>query len=215
MLDRFVWFKQSGYLWRGEGLTVYIDPWGVTQPDPADVLFLTHAHFDHFSPEDIQRVRKEGTKIVAPRDVADELTGDITVVAPGDSLEVAGVRAQVVPAYNIAEDRLEFHPRANGWVGYVLTLGPNTYYHAGDTDHLPELEAISADVAFLPVGGTFTMDAVQAAGLAKTLRPQLAVPMHYGYVAEAGSPSDAERFATEADPVKVQILTPENPFEQQ
>jgi L-ascorbate metabolism protein UlaG (beta-lactamase superfamily) len=213
MLDRFTWFKQSAFLWRGDGINVYIDPWAVTTDDPADVVFITHAHSDHFSPEDIERVRKDGTKIFAPRDVAQELSGDVTPLAPGDTIDVTGIKGQAVPAYNTAEDRLEMHPKANNWVGYVLTLGGSTYYHAGDTDHVPELSDVSADVAFVPIGGTYTMEAPEAAGLVKAIKPQLAVPMHYGFV--VGSPSDAELFAKEADPIKVEILTPENSFERQ
>ena len=148
---------------------------------------------------------------MAPRDIARELSGDVTPVRPGDSLDVHGIKVQAVPAYNTREERLQMHPKANAWVGYILTLGPNTYYHAGDTDHAPELSAIRADVAFLPIGGTYTMDPAEAAGLAKAISPQVAVPMHYGFV--VGSPSDAERFAKEADPVTVQTLTPTNPFE--
>jgi len=212
MLERFTWFKQSAFLWRGEGLTVYIDPWEVTTEDVADVIFITHAHYDHFSKDDIDKVRRDGTKILAPRDVAQELSGDVTVVRPGDALEVGGVKVQTVPAYNTAEERLEMHPKANEWVGYVLSLGSNTYYHAGDTDHLPELSRVRADVAFLPIGGTYTMDSTEAAGLAKAISPRVAVPMHFGFV--AGTPADAERFAKEADPVAVQILSPEHPFEQ-
>jgi L-ascorbate metabolism protein UlaG (beta-lactamase superfamily) len=211
MLDRFVWYRQSSYRWRGDDRVVYIDPWGITDPQPADAIFITHAHFDHFCMEDIEKVRRDDTKIVAPRDVADELTGDVTAVRPGDSVEAVGIRADVVPAYNTAESRLEFHPRANGWVGYVLRLQDHTYYHAGDTDHLPELEQLSADVTFVPIGGTYTMDPVEAAGLVKVIAPQLAVPMHYGFV--VGSPGDAERFAAEATPVRVETLKPDNPFE--
>jgi len=105
------------------------------------------------------------------------------------------------------------HPKKNNWVGYVITLGANTYYHAGDTDHAPELSKVRADVAFLPIGGTYTMDAVEAAEMAKALGPKLAVPMHFGFV--VGTPSDADRFAKQADPVKVQILEPTNPFEKE
>ncbi len=213
MLDRFTWFRQSAYLWRGDDLTVYIDPWMVTTDDPADAVFITHAHYDHFQHDDIEKVRKTGTKIVAPHDIARELSGDVTPVRPGDSLDVAGIKVQVVPAYNVVKERLQAHPKENNWVGYILTLGTNTYYHAGDTDHIPELESVRADVAFLPIGGTYTMDPGEAAGLAKAISPHLAVPMHYGFV--VGSPSDAERFAKEADPVKVQTLTPVHPFEQQ
>ena len=213
MLTRFTWFRQSAYRFDGEDLTVYIDPWGVTDPTPADVVFITHAHFDHFSTEDLDKIRKEGTKIFAPVDVAEELSGDVVPVQPGDSVQAGSITGQAVPAYNVAEDRLEMHPKANKWVGYVLTLGGNTYYHAGDTDHLPELDEIRTDVAFLPIGGTYTMDAPEAAEMAKALRPKLAVPMHYGFV--VGSPSDADRFAKEADPIKVQILEPTNPFERE
>lgn len=123
MLQAFTWFKQSSYLWRGDGLNVYIDPWEVTVEDPADVIFITHAHYDHYSPEDIERVRHEGTEIVAPRDVARELSGAVTAVEPGDSIQVAGIKVQTVAAYNLVEDRLEAHPKANRWVGYVLNLG--------------------------------------------------------------------------------------------
>ena len=212
MLERFTWFRQSAYLWRGDGLTVYIDPWMVTTDDPADVIFITHAHFDHYQPDDIEKIRKDGTKIVAPHDIARELSGDVTPVSPGDSLNVAGIDVQAVPAYNVVKERLQAHPKENNWVGYILTLGSNSYYHAGDTDHIPELESVRADVAFLPIGGTYTMDPGEAAGLAKAINPQVAVPMHYGFV--VGSPADAERFAKEADPVKVETLTPVHPFEQ-
>lgn len=212
MLDRFVWFKQASYQWRGDGLMVYIDPWGVTRPDPADVIFITHAHYDHFSLEDIERIRKADTRIVAPHDIAQELSGDVLAVRPGDSIDVSGIRGDAVPAYNVSEERLEFHPRANQWVGYVLDLGGHRYYHAGDTDRLPDLDQVRADVAFLPVGGTYTMDVTEAAGLARAIGPELAVPMHYGFV--AGTEGDGQRFADEAAPVPVQLMKPENPFSQ-
>lgn len=211
MLEGFTWYKQSGYRWAGNGLTVYIDPWDVPEgAEPGDAIFLTHAHYDHYSPEDLGRLRKEETVVVAPRDIAAELSGNVVAVAPGDTTEAVGVKAQVVPAYNIVEERLEAHPKANNWVGYVLELGGRSYYHAGDTDHVPELDEVRAGVAFLPVGGTFTMDASEAAGLARAISPDLAVPMHYGF--EIGSPADAERFKAEAAPVPVEILTPERPF---
>ena len=215
MLERLTWFKQSAYLWRGDGIAVYIDPWGVTTPDPADVIFITHAHDDHFVHGDIEKIRTDKTKIVAPRDVAAELSGDVEAVRPGDSDEVAGLRFMAVPAYNVVEDRLENHPKRNGWVGYILTLGDTTYYHAGDTDHAPELNEVRADVALLPIGGAgFTMDGTEAAGLARAITPQLAVPMHYGgFVEGTLGRSEAERFASEAAPVKVEFLTPENPFQ--
>jgi L-ascorbate metabolism protein UlaG (beta-lactamase superfamily) len=189
VLDRFTWFRQSALRWVDDERTIYIDPWGTDEDaPPADLILLTHAH-----------------------DVADLLEGDVTPVAPGQTHQIAGVSFTTVPAYNTNEERLDFHPKANKWVGYVLELGGATYYHAGDTDHAPELDDVKTDVAFLPIGGYYTMEWNEAAGLAKSIAPRIAVPMHYGFV--VGSPSDADRFKEAAAPVEVQTLTPTNPFE--
>lgn len=213
MLEGFTWYKQAGYRWKTDGPTVYVDPWEVTgDPDPADAIFITHAHFDHYSPDDIGRLRKDDTVIVAPQDIAAELTGNVEAVAPGDTVEAAGIKVQAVPAYNIVEERLDKHPKGNDWVGYVLDLGGVTNYFAGDTDALPELESLPAQVAFVPVGGTYTMDAPEAAGLVQKMSPDVAVPNHYGFV--AGSEGDAERFREAASPVRVEILTPQHAFEE-
>ena len=214
MLERITWFRQSALRWRDDQLRVYIDPWGTGDDAlPGDLILITHAHEDHFQPDEIERLRHEGTKLVAPHDVAGMLTGDVTPVRPGQTHEVAGVSFTTVPAYNTREEALEFHPRANDWVGYVLQLGGATYYHAGDTDHAPELDDIRTDVAFLPVGGHFTMDPLEAAGLAKAIGPTLAVPMHYGFV--VGWSSDGKRFRDEAAPVPVELLEPVNAFERE
>lgn len=212
MLEPITWFRQSALRWADGERTVYLDPWGTTADDPpADLVLITHAHQDHFQPDEISRLQGTQTKIVAPHDVAAELSGDVTPVMPGESHEVAGVRFTTVPAYNTREEALDFHPKVNRWVGYIIELGGHSYYHAGDTDHAPELDDVKADVAFLPVGGHFTMDVDQAAGLAKSISPQVAVPFHYGFV--VGSAADGERFRAAADPVKVEVLTPTNPFE--
>jgi L-ascorbate metabolism protein UlaG (beta-lactamase superfamily) len=213
VLDRFTWFRQSAFRYAGDGLTIYLDPWGTTADDPpADLIFITHAHFDHLQPHEIERLSRERTKVVAPRDVAAELSGDVTAVAPGGSYEVAGVRFETLPAYNLAEERLDMHPKSNDWVGYVLELDGHRYYHAGDTDALPELESLRTDVAIVPIGGTYTMDYREAAAFVKAMAPSLAVPMHYGFV--VCSPSHADLFRRAADPVTVEILEPTNPFEQ-
>jgi L-ascorbate metabolism protein UlaG (beta-lactamase superfamily) len=213
VLQRFTWFRQSAMRYAADGLTLYIDPWGTTVDDaPADVILLTHAHSDHYQPHEIERLRKQETKIVAPKDLADELRGDVTSVAPGETLEAAGVNIHTVPAYNIVEERLDMHPQANGWVGYLIELEGRTYYHAGDTDALPELERLRTDVAMVPIGGTYTMDWREAAGFVKRMTPQLAVPMHFGFV--VGSPTHADSFRDEVAPIPVEVLRPTNPFEQ-
>jgi L-ascorbate metabolism protein UlaG (beta-lactamase superfamily) len=213
MLEGFTWFRQSAMRYAGDGLTLYIDPWG-TGPDdaPADLILITHAHDDHLQPGEIEALSDAETKVVAPRDVAKELSGDVTAVGPGEAHEIAGVRFETVPAYNVVEERLDMHPKANAWVGYVLEVGGRRYYHAGDTDALTELESLATDVAMVPIGGTYTMDPREAAGFVKALKPQLAVPMHFGFV--VGSPSDAALFEKEAAPVRVEVLEPTNPFEQ-
>ncbi len=213
MLERFTWFRQSAFRWTDGERTVYIDPWGTGEDElPADLILITHAHSDHLQPDEIARLSTSATKIVAPHDVANGLSGDVTPVAPGESHQVAGVHVETVPAYNIVEGRLGAHPRERRWVGYVLQLGDATYYHAGDTDHLPELEDVHADAAFLPIGGDpATMDPSDGAALAKAIGPQVAVPMHFGFL--VGSARDGERFRELADPVKVEIMTPQNPFE--
>lgn len=214
MLDGFTWYKQSAYRWKGEKLVLYIDAWGLTGDlPPADLILITHAHGDHYSKDDIGRVKNSKTVVVAPADIAKELTGNIKSIKPGDRMEAAGVKIEAVPAYNIHPDRLENHPKKNNWVGYVLQLGGNTYYHAGDTDHLPELERIRTDVAFLPIGnGGYVMTVDEAAALAKAMKPKLAVPMHYGFFPGVGVASDGDRFKRAASPVEVKVLTPVQPF---
>jgi len=213
MLDRLTWFRQAAFRWRDDERCIYIDPWGTPDDaEPADLILITHAHHDHFQPDEIARLSTGSTKLVAPHDVAAHLSGDVTPVAPGESHEVGGLSLTTVPAYNTREEALDFHPKANRWVGYVLELGGRSYYHAGDTDALPELESLATDVAMIPIGGTYTMDYRQAAGLVKAMRPQVAVPMHFGYV--VCSPSHADLFRKEAAPIRVEALEPTNPFEQ-
>ena len=183
MLERFTWFRQSAMRYRADGLTVYIDPWGTTEDEPpADLILITHAHEDHLQPDEIARLRTATTKVVAPPDVAKEIAGDVTPVAPGESHEAAGVHFETVPAYNIVEDRLDKHPKANRWVGYVLELGGSTYYHAGDTDALPELESLDDRCR----DGADRRHVHDGCGGGRRARArdvaQLAVPMHYGSV---------------------------------
>ena len=213
MLDKFTWYKQSAYKWKGNGVTMYIDPWGLRDTEePADVIFITHAHADHFEPSDIAKIHKGSTQMVAPKDVAEKLKGNVKAVKPGDSGEVAGIRYEAVHAYNTAQHRLQMHPKANNWVGYILNLEGRRYWFSGDTDPNPDIEKIKTDVALVCIGGDpYIMGPSEAAGLVKKIHPELAVPNHYGFV--VGEESFGEQFAREAAPVKVQLMKPVNAFE--
>ena len=214
MLENFIWYKQSAFRFKGERLVMYIDPWGL-QGDlpPADLVIITHAHGDHYSNDDIARVKAAKTVFVAPADVAKELSGNVKPVRPGERIDAAGVKLETVPAYNIVPERLANHPRANNWVGYLMQLAGRTYYHAGDTDHLPELDKIKTDVAFIPIGnGGYAMGVEEGAALARAMKPKLAVPMHYGFFPGVGVEADGARFKRLASGVEVTILKPVNDF---
>lgn len=214
MLDAFTWYQQSAFRWKGERLVLYIDPWGLGGDlPPADLVLITHAHGDHYSTDDLARIRAPKTVFVAPADVAKELSGNVRAVRPGERVDAAGLKLETVPAYNSKPDRLEAHPKKNNWVGYILTLDGRTYYHAGDTDHNPELEQIRTDVAFLPIGdGGFVMTVDEAAGLAKAMKPKLAVPMHFGFYPGVGVAGDGDRFKKAASPIEVTVMKPMNAF---
>ncbi len=177
--------------------TIYFDPWQIEdEPHDADFVFVTHEHYDHFSPEDICRVLKFDGHLVVPLSM-ENMTADITTipashivtVKPGEKREIARMMVEAYPAYNLSKP---FHIKRNGWLGYVVTLDADKYYVAGDTDALPEISDIKCDVAFLPIGGTYTMDASEAAGLALRIRPKVVIPTHYGSV--VGSPVDGDLF---------------------
>lgn len=206
-----IWYKQSGFRFTHQERQIYIDPWDVPQGEPAaDFILITHAHFDHFDKKTIERLRHAETKIIAPRDVARELTGaNITGVLPGEAYDIAGLKLETVPAYNIDK---EYHPKAKKWVGYVFEIDNKRYYHAGDTDRIPEMRDMKTTVALLPIGGTYTMDAEEAALAAGEIRPEVVIPMHYGFV--VGSSRDARRFA-ELSPVPVEVLQPILAFERE
>lgn len=168
------------------GKVLYFDPYGVQgAPHDADYIFVTHDHYDHFSPGDIGRVSKAGTTLVVPesaRAAAEAVGLAVLPVQVGQSAALPGVSFRTVPAYNLNK---KFHPRAKDWVGYVAELGGGIYYIAGDTDATPEARAVRCDVALLPIGGTYTMDAEEAADLARAIRPRVVVPTHYSHAAAA------------------------------
>lgn len=180
------WLGHASVLLTHGDCNVYVDPWKVAPTLPkADLVLITHDHYDHFSPEDVKRVATAATRIIGP--MANPLCTDR--LKPGEALTIGAASVEAVPAYNIDK---EFHPRANNWVGYIVTLGGKRIYHPGDTDRIPEMQDVHADVVLMPVGGTYTMDAQTAAQAAGDLNPTLLIPIHYGDI--VGSRHDAERF---------------------
>ena len=171
------------------GLTIYFDPFRIESGPHADIIFISHDHYDHCSPEDLAKIQGAETVIVTCNSCRKKVAGNIKVVAPGDILTVKGIPVQVVPAYNINK---KFHPKKNGWLGFIIEIDGVRVYHAGDTDLIPEMGEIQTDIALLPVSGTYVMTASEAVEAALIIKPALAIPMHYGSL--VGEISDAERF---------------------
>lgn len=176
--------------------TIYIDPFKIDRNyNDADIIFITHDHYDHYSEEDIDKVINENAVIVIPEELLTKVLKKginkdaIVTVEPDKKYMVQGIKFETVPAYNTYKT---FHPKENGWVGYVIEINGIKYYIAGDTDITEENKKVKCDVAFVPVGGTYTMDFKEAAQLVNQIQPKVAVPIHYGSV--VGTKQDAEEF---------------------
>ena len=176
--------------------TIYIDPFKIDKNyNDADIVFITHDHYDHYSEEDIDKVINENTTIIIPEELLTKLLrkginkNAIITVEPNEKYMVQGIKFETIPAYNTNKI---FHPKENGWVGYIITLDDIRYYIAGDTDITEENRKVKCDVAFVPVGGTYTMDFKEAAQLINEIQPKIAVPIHYGSV--VGTKQDATDF---------------------
>lgn len=200
LLDGVTWFRGSSVRIRRGGVEIHVDPLGLNEDSSADVILLTHPHYDNFSEADIARVRTPETVVVAPASMKKLLADADHFMRPGDMLQLDGFDILAVPAHNVDK---KFHTPEHGWLGYVFTIEGTTYYHAGDTDFLPSMSGIRCDVAFLPCGGHYTMGVEDAAKAGIACGAEVIVPIHWGE--QHGTRSEIERLA-ELLPDRVRIL---------
>jgi L-ascorbate metabolism protein UlaG (beta-lactamase superfamily) len=208
MVERIHWLGHDAFRIDGPP-TIYFDPYELGEGNPkADVILISHDHFDHCSPECVAKILGEETIVVTIASSADTLLGaalglskgDVRIVEPGDVIEVRGIEVEAVPAYNVNKFRspgVPFHPREAGHVGFVVTVEGTRIYHAGDTDYIPEMKDLTdIDIALLPVSGTYVMTVEEAVQAAEAIQPGLVIPMHVGR--GIGSPDMAQVFREEA-----------------
>ncbi|MFL5780508.1 MAG: MBL fold metallo-hydrolase [Thermoleophilaceae bacterium] len=207
LIDAVEWLGHSGFRIRAGRASIYVDPYRAPDGPVADAILITHGHYDHFSPQDLERLSGPDTTVVAPAPVAERLSGQVRSIAPGEVLELGRIDVRGIAAYNTSKrdpSGNPFHPREAGWVGYELRVGGERLYHSGDTDVIPEMDQVAGvDVALLAVSGTYVMTAGEAAEAARRIQPGVAVPMHWGD--DIGTRADAESFADLA-PVPVRIM---------
>lgn len=205
------WLGHDSFVLEGSKVVV-IDPFKTKGSFKADVMLISHEHYDHLSKDDIKKFSTSSTKVVAPKICEMDLGPlklDVSYVSPGSKVSIPGITVECVPAYNtnkFKERGKVFHPKEEGRVGFIVTLDGVRFYHAGDTDAIPEMKTIDVDVAFLPVSGTYVMTAEEAAEATKMIKAKQFVPMHVGRI--VGSRADAEKFRNLAK-AQVTILTEE------
>ncbi len=192
------WLGHSGFLIK-DSKVIYIDPYNIKEDsEKADLILITHSHYDHCSVSDINKIIKEGTKIIIPADCQSKITRfeipiKMQIVEPEQELNHGNIKISTLPAYNIDKP---FHSKDESWVGYLIKMNGLLLYHAGDTDVIPEMQKLTGYhkkfIALLPIGGRFTMSVEEAVEAAKIIKPFLAIPMHYGSI--VGNNEDAQEF---------------------
>lgn len=209
------WLGHAGFLIKNSKV-IYIDPYNIKEGlEKADLVLITHSHYDHCSVADMNKIIKQGTKIIMTADCQSKITRfdipiKMEIIEPGQDLDFGDVKISAVPAYNVDK---HFHPKEEGWVGYIIKMNDVLIYHAGDTDIIPEMQKLTGFkqpgkefIALLPIGGRFTMSVEEAVEAVKIIKPSLAIPMHWGSI--VGSEEDAREFKElcEEEGIKVEVL---------
>jgi L-ascorbate metabolism protein UlaG (beta-lactamase superfamily) len=206
MLENLSWLGHDSFRIAdpATGKQIYVDPFQLTSHEPkADLVLISHDHYDHYSPDDLYPLLKSDTVIVTVASVAKLIAErkapqKVIVVEPGDKTVAAGYAVEAVPAYNTNKFRAPgqpFHPKSAGFVGFIITVDGTRIYHTGDTDVIPEMAGIQADVALIPVSGTYVMTPEEAVDAASRIKAKVIVPMHYGSI--VASEAEAKQFADE------------------
>lgn len=212
------WMGHAGFLIKNSKV-IYIDPYNLKDEyEKADIILITHSHYDHCSVADMNKILKEGTRIIMTADCQSKITRfdvpiKMEIIEPDQEISYENIKILAVPAYNLDKP---FHNKNEGWIGYLIKVDNTLIYHAGDTDKIPEMQKLTGHkqpgkefIALLPIGGRFTMTAEEAAEAAKLLKPTLAIPMHYGSV--VGSEDDAQEFCElcKEEGINTQVLEKE------
>lgn len=188
MLETIKWLGHASFKIKSHRV-IYIDPYQINETETADIVLITHEHFDHYSPDDLKKIQGEKTIIVTTPTTAEKISGNVMTIKAGEVVNLEGIEIKAVPSYNTNK---EFHPKNSDKVGFIVTIDGKSVYHAGDTDVIPEMEDIKVDIALLPVSGTYVMTAEEAVKAAEMIKAKYVIPMHYGSI--VGSKTDAETF---------------------
>jgi L-ascorbate metabolism protein UlaG (beta-lactamase superfamily) len=199
------WCGHDTFLIEGEK-GIYTDPFVLpSTPKKADLILITHDHYDHCVPEKVKQIQKSDTVIVTTPDCARKLTGNIKSIRPGQSVTIGDIAIKAIPAYNVGK---QFHPKSSGWVGFVFKVSGTTFYIAGDTDFIPEMNGLKPDIALLPIGGKFTMGIDQAVEATLSIEPKIVIPMHYDtFGGIEADPNEFKEKVNDRNPaIRVEIL---------
>lgn len=196
-------------------ITICIDPYKLTQKISADLILISHNHFDHLSEDDLSKIITKNSLVIASRECISQLSKfeckDLIGMSPNEEKVVNDVKIKAIAAYNLdkinPDTKKPFHPKEDGKVGYIVTINGVSIYHTGDSDLIPEMNDLKPDVLLVPVSGTYVMTAKEAAAAVEKIKPKLAIPMHYGTI--VGSEQDAKEFKDLVKSCQVQVLTKE------